>query len=231
MIFSNLLPSIAIVALALLFYALRSGNGSKLLKRIKTFRFSKLGYEYQVSLYLVFLAAIGWAFLSFSNSINNLPRWGYVLYFSIATLLAILFRDLFSTRANGVSLARYRAVAYLALLAISAATLLYSLDTIGSSFPLYSYGTTNATILEGVSTINSSGLSNCSVVSNDWVYLRFYGVKAHSPYYYNQTILRYPIVSFDSIGVQPSVINTSYVERTVRYTGFSIYFPVNYSCT
>jgi hypothetical protein len=105
------------------------------------------------------------------------------------------------------------------------------LDTIGSSFPLYSYGTTNATILEGVSTINSSGLSNCSVVSNDWVYLRFYGVKAHSPYYYNQTILRYPIVSFDSIGVQPSVINTSYVERTVRYTGFSIYFPVNYSCT
>ncbi len=230
MIFSNLIPPIAIIALALLFYALGSGNGSKLLRRIREFRFSKLGYRYRLSLYLVFLAAIGWAFLSSSNSINNLPRWGYILYFSIATLLAILLNDLFSPRAKGVTLARYRTLAYLALFSISAATLLYSLNAIGRSFPLYSYGTTNATILEAVGTIKSAGLSNCSVVSNDWVYLRFYGIKAHSPYYYNRTILGYPIVSFDGIGVQPSVINTSYVERTVRYTGFSIYFPANYSC-
>lgn len=230
MIFSNLIPAIAIVALALLFYAIETGNGRKLLKRIRTIQFSKLRYDYRLSLYLVFLAAIGWALLSFSNSINNLPRWGYILYFSIATLLAIFFKDLFSSNVKGVPLARYGTLAYLILFAVSAGTLVYSLNTIAQAFPLYSYGTTNATILEAVNTINAIGLSNCSSVSNDWVYLRFYGIKAHSPYYYNQTILHYPIVAFESIGVQPSVINISHIERTANYTGFSIYFPANYSC-
>ena len=192
MIFSSLIPALATISLALLFYAAKSENRRKLLKEIKALQFSRLGYEYRLSLYLIFLAAIGWAFLSFSNSINNLPRWGYILYFSLAMLLAVFFRDLFSPRAKGVSLSRYRTLAYVALFAVSAAMLAYSLNTIEHSFPLYSYGTTNATILEAVSTIDATGLSNCSFVSNDWVYLRFYGIKAHSPYYYNATILRYP---------------------------------------
>ena len=50
----------------------------------------------------------------------------------------------------------------------------------------------NAVFGNAVATIWSDGLSGCGFVSNAWVYLKFYGVDAYSPFYYNGTMELYP---------------------------------------
>jgi hypothetical protein len=231
-IFSNLVPLFTILLFVLIFYYLVLRKDKK--NRIDVLelkRFSELKTEYRVSLSLLLLSILGWSILAVSNSINTLPRWGYLIYFGLLIFLIILLNDLFALKVKSGLLKHYGYVAYTVLFIVMIALLLTNFISLKSNFPFDGYGTTNSTLLNTISVLNSSKIPNCNFVSNGWVYLRYYGVIAHSPYYYNATIYHYDIISFNKIGVQPSIINTSQVVKTENYTGFSIETPNNYSCS
>ncbi len=98
------------------------------------------------------------------------------------------------------------------------------------AFNNHSYGSTNPIYNTVKNALASQGLSNCNIVSNDWVYLIYAGLKAHFPYYYNYTIQHYPIVFFKYLGSNSSPVNFGNVTKRINYTEFFIAMPKNYTC-
>ena len=171
--------------------------------------------------------------LGLHNAIFDQERFGYFFY--AATAIAIAFvlssdRLNISLNVSGKKL-NTRAVIPYVFFAISfflILSLLYSESVPGFSW--MGQASNNPVFKDAVISINENGLSNCRLVSNDWIYLRFLGVDAFSQFYYNSTVAMYPIVSFDSLGTPSSYIHEINISRTIIYPNYSILFPKGYVC-
>ena len=165
-----------------------------------------------------------------SGSINDLPREAYLVYLGIALALIIAITDLSDIKVGlpfGKDLHAYLAVL---LFLITVGMLVYAYNSLYTDHGFGAYGSTNPIYKTVANSLASQGLGGCDVVSNDWVYLIYAGIKAHSPYYYNSSIEHYPIVFFTDMGSNNSPINFNNVTRTVNFTNFYIAFPKNYTC-
>ena len=172
------------------------------------------------------LAALEFLILGIHESAFDQSRYGYFLFFSLALVLAYLI----STRIQTVPTAYLKPAIYSLLFAFSAIAMLATISLIGSHSLEMSYGNSDPAFASAAVAINKLGIENCSVVSNDWVFLRYYNVKAFSPYSSNKTLSDYPSAVFAYVGTNSSSVTEYNSETAYKYVNFSIYLPRNYSC-
>ncbi|MDE1871144.1 MAG: hypothetical protein KGI06_02800 [Candidatus Micrarchaeota archaeon] len=207
----ELIPALA-VATALI--ALAGGKRSGFIDA------ARKDYRYRVLLVFLAVGLLAWLIIAVRGSINDLPRLGYLVYGGCALLLATAISD--------VSKARRRAYAY------CLAALFISMAAISITWFPYSgfrfYGSSNAALSSSENAISAQGLSNCNIVSNNWVYLIYLGYRAHFPYYYNYTIQHYPVVYFTALGSNNTAVNLANITRKTEYNGFFVALPRDYTC-
>lgn len=219
-----LLPAFLIFMIALLARHLYNKKKDGITNRIK------INYRYKVVFASLLVGSFGWLLTAVSGSINDLPREAYLVYLGIALALIIAITDLSDIKVGlpfGKDLHAYLAVL---LFLITVGMLVYAYNSLYTDHGFGAYGSTNPIYKTVANSLASQGLGGCDVVSNDWVYLIYAGIKAHSPYYYNSSIEHYPIVFFTDMGSNNSPINFNNVTRTVNFTNFYIAFPKNYTC-
>lgn len=90
--------------------------------------------------------------------------------------------------------------------------------------------TNNSTLKDTVAELQLYNLSNCNVVSNSWIYLRYYGIKAYSPFYYNNTILKYPVVLIEYQGVNETYVKDKGASLLFKEDMVDIYLPNGFEC-
>lgn len=76
------------------------------------------------------------------------------------------------------------------------------------------------------------GYGDCRLISNAWPYLRYLDLNAYMPFYKNSTADKYPIIIFNSAGVNASETINNLNQTNVVYSdkNFSILIPYNFSC-
>ncbi len=171
--------------------------------------------------------------LGLHNAVFDQERFGYFFYGAAAFAIAFA---LSSSRLNmhlkvlKRKLSTNAVIPYL----LFAVSLFFILSLLyNESMPWFSWmgqASNNPVLKNAVASINENALSNCRIVSNDWIYLRFLGVDAFSQFYYNSTVARYPIISFDSLGTPSSYIHEINISQTIIYRNYSILLPKGYVC-
>ena len=182
-----------------------------------------------MALALLILGIIGFAAVSLHSTLDNLPRLGYLLYIGAAILLAFGISRVLNI-AEGQGRGNLRLIVYAAMFFVYVVILAYTYAGLSTHYIFNGYGSNNLTVLNAVNTLDQKGLGSCNIVSNAWIYLRFQGVSAHSPFYYNATVQRYPILLFGNIGVPASTANTRNVSKIYNYQNYTIDLPENYTC-
>ncbi|MEM0147223.1 MAG: hypothetical protein QXF85_02100 [Candidatus Micrarchaeaceae archaeon] len=222
-----LVPAMLIFGIMIIYLLINDrNNGNRLVSYAKKLL---LESDTKLVLALFVLGLLGFLAVSLHSNLDNLPRHGYLLYIGVSILLSFGI----TKQINFVEKRKQEAVRtiiYIAVLLIYASMLVNFYANISTHYIFNGYGSTNQTVLSAVMALNQRGLGNCNIVSNAWVYLRFYGVKAHSPYFYNNTIQHYPILLFSNIGVPSSIVNTDNVTKIYFYNNFTISLPQNYTC-
>lgn len=218
-IFEYLVPFAVVVALCAI--ALQFANKAKWSARLNGF-----SHGGKVLIGAFAISALAIAAVSVHASINNLPRWGYIIYGSSSLLLLAIFGALSKKQ----PISRYAnfivaivVVAYLVLMAME-------LVNIPSHYPFATAGTRNSSIVDSVAKIDALGLANCSLISNAWVYLRYYGINAHYPDYFNATTKDYAAVVFSNVGISNDSVNTSGYRIGYSGEGYAIYYPKGFAC-
>ncbi len=172
------------------------------------------------------LAALEFIILGRHESAFDQARYGYFLYASAAILLSVAICAAVKAEPSRRGQRVYRYV----LFAFSAASLLGLFIIIGTPALGAGYLSNNPAFAKGAGALRSLGLGNCSVVSNDWVYLRYYGSSAFSPFSSNSSLARYPSIIFNGVGVNSSAVALVGIENKYAYSNFTVYVPRNNSC-
>jgi len=191
---------------------------------------TKNDYRHRVVLASLAVGLLGWLLTAISGSLNDLPREAFLIYFGIALALGLAITDLSKLPLNLPFGKDLHAYAVGALFVPTLGMLVCAYTSLYTSYVFGTYGSTNPLWETVAGTLTSVGLSGCNVVSNNWVYLIYAGVKAHYPYYYNTSIQRYPIVFFTNMGSNSTPINFKNVTSRMNFTNFYIAFPKNYTC-
>jgi hypothetical protein len=224
------IPSILLLSLALGSFI--NGRANKK----ETGKTAMRDFIYGKAFLIISFLALGFAdlfILGMHNSTFDQERFGYFFYAAFAVAIAFAFssdRLNLSFNVRKLKFNTHTIMPY-ALFVVSLFFILLLLHN--EPMPWFSWmsqASNNPVLRNAVLAINEAGLSNCRVVSNDWVYLKFLGIKAFSPFYYNSTIARYPIVAFDTLGTPPNYIRETNISKTITYQNYSILFPKNYIC-
>ncbi len=227
LILPDLVPALLIAIALLLFYVWQRHYGRRHVTKHALTRFPS--YKYTVVLAILLIGWIGWLLGSAAGSLNDSPREGYVIYIGIALLSGLLITDL-SKRIRMPGRISLKTYATALLFIVTLAMLISAFNSVYNNFPFSSYGSTDPIYQTLRSTLAADGLSNCSVISNNWVYLIYAGIEAHYPYSYNYTEQHYPIVYFTDLGANNSAVNFNNVTTRLNYTDFYIAFPRNWTC-
>ncbi|MGC8538070.1 MAG: hypothetical protein ACP5MZ_03780 [Candidatus Micrarchaeia archaeon] len=193
-----------------------------------------IDYRYKITAAFCAVSLLAWFAFAVHGSIDTLPRWGYITYAGIVPLLALLIYDLIHKASKlyksriAKSTIVYGSYAYILLVFFALTFLAYTQMGSQPFAPLM--GSNSEVLLSAVHQVHLLGLTNCSFISNAWPYLRFYGIDAHNPYYYNSTMYRYPIIAFYSfVGTGNSVAELN-ISKAYNYSGFEIMMPKNRAC-
>ena len=180
------------------------------------------------------LSLVEFLILGLHNSTFDQARYAYPLYIGLA--LAIAYAIERSGTAN-VKIGRFVAskagVAAAILISFSVLSICltavapYTLPHFDISF---ADASNSALYSSAAMSLRDLNISNCVVISNAWVYMRYEGINAFSPFAYNATILRYPALIFANVGVNKSSVELINITHSYSYTGYSIYLPGNFLC-
>ncbi len=153
---------------------------------------------------------------------TTLARFGIALYASIALIIAYKVSEFGSVTS--------KAVIYAALL-LSIAISIYVILIIPNNPSISGYiGNYSMSITNATQVISAQNLSRCGIVSNAWVYLRYYNVSAFPPFSYNSTTRRYPAIVFRYIGVNKTYVAINNYTKAFSDKYLSLYLPDNYLC-
>lgn len=217
----DIIPAIIALCIVLLIFYAKSNKKKITLKII----FAKLNKRaYKVIICAIALGLFGWFGTSARGSINDLPRLGYLLYTTIGLFLAISFVDLI--RSNTLKFSNFHKYAIVIFIGVYLLIDIFVFPYANYVF----YGSNNIILIQAQQAILARNMTNCNMISNNWVYLVYDGYKAHFPYYYNYTVEHYPIIYFTSLGSNQSVINFKNVSVTYNYSDFFIELPKHYIC-
>ncbi len=156
-------------------------------------------------------------------------RLSYFAYLSIALIVIMALSKYLKKLPKNMKL-----IPMLAIMLIFSASLLsiaylsYSVRQPSSNWMVSA--TNNSTLKDTVAELQIYNLSDCNVVSNSWIYLRYYGIKAYSPFYYNETILKYPAVLIEYQGVNETYVQDKNATLLFKNNLTEIYLPRNFEC-
>jgi len=222
-VFYDLLPFIILIAILALFVYSKHHRMPK-----------AISYKYKIAITFCAVSLLAWFALAIHASINTLPRWGYLIYAGSAPLLSLLIYDLMRSASK---LYKNYAVRRTITYAIYSTVLLISLVLTFiayiqmGQYPFGAFmGSKSQILLDAVQQVNSLGLGSCNFISNAWPYLRFYGIAAHNPNYYNSTMYKYPILIFDSFIGSGNEVTAINITKVYNLSGFQIMIPKNSIC-
>ncbi len=197
-----------------------SGNGI-----IKSLRTDNGLYRCSIVVVLLAISLAGYWFIARHNDVFTQTRFGY--FAAAASSLAVV------ALLNYASIRIDRRVPLL-IASVSISVLLLALLAFNSN-ARNSIVTSvrNPNFARAASELASLGYGNCRVVTNDWVYMLYYGVNAFPQFYYNRTTMQYPILEFYNGSAATSAAyimglgNSTPVYSTAN---FSILLPRDYRC-
>ncbi|MDE1860684.1 MAG: hypothetical protein KGH72_03105 [Candidatus Micrarchaeota archaeon] len=186
-----------------------------------------------ISVFLVIAVA---GFIVTIGHIDGPVRELYAVYLGLSVLLCLVLAD----NINRLKIphimrsAAPRAVPALFFL-VSLSTLALYLDYSQANPGWMQYASNDPVFREASAALFAQGLSNCTVVSNAWPYLRNLNVTAYSVQYYDQPLYnlglnRVAIVVFPNVGVPASFAHLSNISRVYLYGNFTIYVPADHAC-
>lgn len=189
----------------------------------------KKGSTTQILTYFFVLSIIGYLIVVPRMMEFDQVRLSYFLYLSVALAVIVILSsclEKFSKNTRLISILVITLIFSASLLNI--AHLSYIIRQPSSSW--MAGATNNSTLKYTVAELQLYNLSNCNIVSNSWVYLRYYGIKAYSPFYYNQTILKYPAVLLEYQGVNETYVKHKGASILFKKGTMEIYLPSNFEC-
>ncbi len=227
----NFIPGIIILTIAkrknLLNYNLRE-KIKKPIYKIRNFYLKERAYF--ITIIFSILSLILFVILGFHESVFDQTRYAYFLYTSIALLIAI---NITTLKEKGNTRKKYKLSVYtlyaFSLICMVGTIILISINIsnlIGvSNLSFFRIFNQNQNILQ------SYNLQNCSIISNDWVYLRYYNISAFSPYGYIKNSSKYPKLIFNYFGTSPNAISTYNDSVLFKNENFTLFVnKSSYSC-
>ncbi len=179
----------------------------------------------------VILAIIGWIIVEPGFSSLNQAIIGFPVTIALITMLVILIGDTVNKLGNRLSYPVPAATLIISII-VMLGFVYYYYTGLTYAQAAYNIENINSVYANSISELKALNLSNCRIVSNAWIYMRYLNVRAYSYLYPNSSTFRYPIVDFSSDALKQ--IPYYYVENetNVRYSNlnYSIFVPKNYTC-
>ncbi|MGC8651682.1 MAG: hypothetical protein ACP5UH_00295 [Candidatus Micrarchaeia archaeon] len=202
-------------------------NLKKMLHSLKT----KTETNTRVHIWAIAAMFVALSIIEYAILINSAPfaqaRLGYLLAFSLSLFVALAFTYALRNRKDARKIEVGFGFAFIIFL-----VLCYAFFVINANADKV-YSVRNVNITDSVAKLYELGYGGCRVVSNDWIYLLYYGVNAFPQYYPNSTNMQYPIIVFYNASALTSNasiqgINSSSVVYSSK--SFSIMLPKGYKC-
>ena len=153
-------------------------------------------------------------------------RYAYFLYSALAFLIAYTIDKLISLIKNDKAYLKKSIIhnSDIILFLFSAATIVGALVILNTGMHAnLTSGSQNSIFTDVVSETRELNMYNCTFVSNDWVYLRYYNITAYSPYFYNSSIKAFPVIVINSIGTSSNAVYIGLHKKIYSNDSFSIY--------
>ncbi|MGC8479750.1 MAG: glycosyltransferase 87 family protein [Candidatus Micrarchaeia archaeon] len=221
-------PAIIILALLLYWYFKeRNKKSNKNKKKVyEIFREKIFKRPLLILLSFLFLSIVEFIILGMHESSFDQSRYAYFLYSAVAFLIAYgIDKVVPLVKINKTYIKRifiYKSDIILFL--FSASSILVVLIILNSGgYGNFTSGSQNVIFENIASELKELNIYNCPVVSNDWVYLRYYNITAFSPYFYNNSIKNYSVVVINSIGTSPNDVYIDFHKKVYLNSSFSIY--------
>ncbi len=225
----NFIPGAIILAITKRKELLKYNVKNKLklpIQSIKHFYFSNRSYF--IIIIFSLLSLLLFIILGLHESIFDQARYAYFLYTSIALLIAINITTLKTKKKTSKN---YKFSVYVLYL-FSLICMLSTIVLISTNIP-NAIGLSNSSFFnmfhQNQNILQTYNLQNCSVISNDWVFLRYYNISAFSPYGYIKNSSKYPKLIFNSFGTYPTAISTNTDNIIFKNQNFTLFVNKNYS--
>ncbi len=173
--------------------------------------------------YMLLTSALEFVFVEFHDSQFTEARFAYLLVFSLLLSAAYIL----GTQASRLKRLRIvHATFALSILLLLAATYNYAVNT--SWVQEYSVLNPNAAYVHAADELAALGYGNCSIITNGWPMMLYYGYPAYTPY---DAPGEYPVLFFNQVGIGAGNM-TQLADATQVYnsTEFGIYMPSNMTC-
>ena len=225
----NFLPAFLIIGV-FIYFDIRK-NDFKITKKIKkNFLIDKK--TWLLLLFFVF-SCIEFIILGLHEDVFDQTRYAYFLYASLGFLIGYIITKIIELSIKNNRTMQYKIISKsdIVLFSFSVISMLgtFYFLSINSNSGIY-LGSGNPVFNTVVIDLKNINLYNCSFVSNDWVYLRYYNITAFSPYYYNSSIKNYPSIVLNQIGTAPNGVYINPNENVYKNANFNIYFNKTLKC-
>ncbi len=220
MVLSGFIPAVVVLGALLL-----KNKGSRQLKG--AFKDNKKAHFLVIGFFM--LSTLEFIVLGFHESVFNQARYGFFLYAAAAFLIAMLISAFFQSRHKGRSGSTVMRLVYV-LFAISLVSMVSLYVLITQYRPLFATGKDSQVLMQGIDAARLLNLTNCGIISNAWVPLKYYGMEAYGPFGYNKTTQKYAAIVFPQSGVNPSFVNTANATESFNYSNFTIYIMKDGAC-
>lgn len=225
-LFANFIPAI----FAIILFQYKKLIGNKIKKPINKIKkiYATDPKLFPITVFFI-LSIIEFIILGTHEDIFDQTRYAYFLYASIAIILSIYITKI---RSFANEKDKYKTILYIIyifsfVLMILSVLILYvnhgQILGINKMSILYQFRQSNITI-------TSFNVGNCSVISNDWVYLRYYGISAFSPYSHTLNSSNYLKITFNNIGTSPNAIQTQNDKILYHNSNFTIFSNRSSNC-
>ncbi len=179
----------------------------------------------------ILLSLVEFTILGLHNDAFDQARYSYVLYASAALILGYAISSI-GRRAVRIGRWKMKSAEVAAAVLLAFSLIAVSSTLLSTTYLNGYFGSASGSTLYGnaIASLAELNLSNCIVVSNAWIYLRYHGINAYSPFAYNETPGTYPSVVFSGVGVNWSDAGLPDIAESYNYNGYSIYLPKGRLC-
>ena len=216
-----LIPAILILILLSYWYLKEKKKG-----RCKVFRKNTFKRPLIILTSFLFLSIVEFIILGRHESSFDQARYAYFLYGALAFLVAYAIDKLIPLIKNNKTYLKRSFIhnSDIILFLFSAATIVGVLIILNTGMHAsLTSGSQNSIFANVVSEIKSLNIYNCTFVSNDWVYLRYYNITAYSPYFYNSSIKNLPVIVINGVGTSSNAVYVGLHKKIYSNASFSIY--------
>ncbi|MGC8586050.1 MAG: hypothetical protein ACP5K5_00695 [Candidatus Micrarchaeia archaeon] len=204
-------------AFAVMLFADRLKNAKKLFAKIAK------NENFKIAVAFLALSALSYVAIAYKKDVFTQMRFGYALHGALSLAIAVPLSMLAKNKKYNIM--------PLAIAAVLILIIGYNFYHLYSIFPYKpALSVRNPVFESAINELNALGYGNCNVVSNDWIYMLYFGAHAFSPF---SNFTSYPIVVFynNTASTSPSFIKNLALSTPIyKSSNYSIMLPLNFSC-